>query len=112
KAIVHPHCHQRSMTGMKSEREVLERLGLEFEILDSGCCGMAGAFGFEEAHYDLSMRCGERMLFPNVRNISEDTLLLTNGFSCREQILHGTGKRALHLGEVLNMACATRSKYV
>jgi FAD/FMN-containing dehydrogenase/Fe-S oxidoreductase len=105
KAIVHPHCHQKSMTEMKSEEEVLERLGLDFEILDSGCCGMAGAFGFENAHYDLSMRCGERILFPSVRGISDETLLLTNGFSCREQILQGTGKRALHLGEVLQMAC-------
>jgi Fe-S oxidoreductase len=112
KAIVHPHCHQRSMTGMKSEEDVLIRLGLDFQILDSGCCGMAGAFGFEDAHYELSMRCGERVLFPSVRGISEDTLLLTNGFSCREQILHGTGKRALHLGEVLKMACSGPAKDV
>ena len=112
KAIVHPHCHQRSMTGMKSEEDVLIRLGLDFQILDSGCCGMAGAFGFEDAHYELSMRCGERVLFPSVRGISEDALLLTNGFSCREQILQGTGKRALHLGEVLKMACSGPAKDV
>jgi len=112
KAIVHPHCHQRSIMGMNSEQDVLQRLGLEFKILDSGCCGMAGSFGFEEAHYDISMLCGERVLLPEVRSASEDTLILTNGFSCREQILHGTGRRALHLGEVLRMACSFASKHV
>jgi Fe-S oxidoreductase len=104
KALVHFHCHQRSIMGVKTEEAILKKLGLEFETLDSGCCGMAGSFGFEKDHYDVSIRCAERVLAPAIRQASEDTLILTNGFSCREQILQSTRKRPLHLGEVLKMA--------
>ncbi len=104
KAIVHLHCHQRSIQGSKTEESILKKLGVEYELLDSGCCGMAGSFGFEKDHYDVSIQCAERVLVPAISEISDDTLILTNGFSCREQILQCTGKRPLHLGEVLSLA--------
>lgn len=106
--IVHIHCHQRSVMDYQAEERILKRLGLEFTVLDSGCCGMAGAFGFEKEHYDVSMKCGERILFPAVRSARDTTLILTNGFSCREQIRQGTGRRAVHLSEVLKMALLNR----
>jgi FAD/FMN-containing dehydrogenase/Fe-S oxidoreductase len=105
KALVHAHCHHRAVMGMKDEIEVLKRLGLNFRLLDSGCCGMAGAFGFEKGdHYQVSVKCGERVLLPEVRRTDLDTLLITNGFSCHEQILQQTGREALHLADVLKLA--------
>jgi hypothetical protein len=83
---------------------VLKKLGLDYQLLDSGCCGMAGAFGFEKAHYDVSIKCGERVLLPAVRNADKDTLIITNGFSCREQIAQTTDRQALHLAQVIQMA--------
>ncbi|MGH9585368.1 MAG: hypothetical protein ACRD3F_00330 [Acidobacteriaceae bacterium] len=79
-------------------------MGLDAELLDSGCCGLAGSFGFEENHYDISMKIGERVLLPRVRGAEPDTLVITDGFSCREQIMHGTPRRALHVAEVIRMA--------
>jgi FAD/FMN-containing dehydrogenase/Fe-S oxidoreductase len=104
KALVHGHCHQKAIMRLDSERQVLERLGIDFQILDSGCCGMAGSFGFEKEKYDLSIRCGERVLLPAVRNAEPDTLIITDGFSCREQIAQATHRRALHLAEVVQLA--------
>ena len=104
KALVHGHCHHKSILKFDAEKEILERLGLDFEILDSGCCGMAGSFGFEKQHYDISMQIGERVLIPAVNKASLDTLLIINGFSCREQVIQATGKEVLHLAEVLKMA--------
>jgi FAD/FMN-containing dehydrogenase/Fe-S oxidoreductase len=101
RAVVHGHCHHHSVMGMKADRTLLERMGLDFEILDSGCCGMAGAFGFERDHYETSIACGERVLLPAVRAAGPETLVLADGFSCREQIAQATGRRALHLAEVL-----------
>lgn len=92
------------MAGMEDDAALLSTLGLDFEILDSGCCGMAGAFGFEKEHYDVSIRCGERVLLPAVRAAERDTLIIADGFSCREQIAQTTGRRALHLAEVLQAA--------
>ncbi len=90
---------------MADEQRLLEKLGIELEMPDSGCCGMAGAFGFERgAHYDVSMACGERRLLPAVRRSSDDTLLIADGFSCREQIAQATGRRAMHLAEALELA--------
>src|SRR5206468_1259735 len=85
-------------------------LGLDFQILDSGCCGMAGAFGFEKDHYDVSMNIGERVLLPTVRSASKDTLIVADGFSCREQIAQSTDRRALHLAQVLQMALPQREQ--
>ncbi|HXO20067.1 MAG TPA: FAD-linked oxidase C-terminal domain-containing protein, partial [Thermoanaerobaculia bacterium] len=104
KAIVQGHCHQQAVLRMDDERAVLGRLGLDFEVLDSGCCGMAGAFGFERRHYDVAQQIGERVLLPAVRQAAPETLILADGFSCREQIAQSTGRQALHLAEVLRMA--------
>ncbi|HEX5220729.1 MAG TPA: FAD-linked oxidase C-terminal domain-containing protein [Verrucomicrobiae bacterium] len=105
KALVHAHCHHRAVMGLKDETEILKRLGLDFRVLDSGCCGMAGAFGFEKGeHYEVSIKCGERVLLPEVRKADAQALVITNGFSCHEQILQQTGRQALHLAEVLKMA--------
>ncbi len=104
KALVHGHCHHKAIMKMDDEEAVLAKLGLDFTVLDSGCCGMAGAFGFERDHYDVSIKCGERVLLPAVRDSSDDTLIITNGFSCREQIAQTTTRRALHLAEVLQLA--------
>ncbi len=104
RALVHGHCHQKALVGMSFEESLLRKAGLQIETLDAGCCGMAGAFGFEKAHYEVSQRCGELGLFPAVRAAAPDTLLVADGFSCREQILQATGRRALHLAQVLRLA--------
>jgi FAD/FMN-containing dehydrogenase/Fe-S oxidoreductase len=104
KAIVQAHCHHSAVLGLDADRALLGRLGLDFQILDSGCCGMAGAFGFERDHYEVSMACGERVLLPAVRESDPATLILADGFSCREQIAQATGRRALHLAEAVRKA--------
>ena len=104
RAVVHGHCHHKSVLKMDAEESVLRKLRLDFEVLDSGCCGMAGSFGFEKEKYDVSIACGERVLLPAVRNAAQDTLIVADGFSCREQIAQTTGREALHLAQVLQMA--------
>jgi Fe-S oxidoreductase len=108
-AIVHGHCHQQAILGMDAHREVLERAGVRCEIPDAGCCGMAGSFGFEKEKYDVSMACAERVLLPALRDADAETLVVANGFSCREQVEQSLGKRPLHLAEVLAMALRDRS---
>ena len=103
-AVVHGHCHQQAVLKMDAERAVLDRLGLDYEVLDSGCCGMAGSFGFEREKYDVSIKCAERVLLPAVRRASADTLIVTNGFSCRAQIEELSGRKPVHLAEVLKWA--------
>jgi Fe-S oxidoreductase len=104
KAIVHAHCHHKSVLKFDSESELLKRTGLDFHVLDSGCCGMAGSFGFEAEKYDVSVKIGERVLLPAMRSASADTLIITDGFSCYQQIEGLTGRKALHITEVLLMA--------
>jgi FAD/FMN-containing dehydrogenase/Fe-S oxidoreductase len=104
KAVLHGHCHQKTVLHMASEEAVLRKLGVDYTMPDSGCCGMAGAFGFEQKKYDVSIACGERVLLPAVRQAAKETYILSNGFSCREQIAQTTDRRALHLAEVLQMA--------
>lgn len=105
KAIVQAHCHHRAILRLDAEETILRRLGLDYQILDSGCCGMAGSFGFEDGQrYEVSMKAGERVLLPAVRAANDDTLIVADGFSCREQIAQGTGRQALHLSEVLQLA--------
>lgn len=104
KALLHGHCHQKAIFGMENEKSLLHQMGLDAELLDSGCCGLAGSFGYESEHYDISMKIGERVLLPRVREAKPDTLIITDGFSCREQIMHGTRRKALHLAEVIQMA--------
>ena len=102
-ALVHGHCHHKSIMKMADEEWVLKQMKLDFVMPDTGCCGMAGAFGFEKEHYDLSLRCGERVLLPAVRDATRDTLIITDGFSCREQIAQATDRRAVHLAEVIQL---------
>ena len=108
RAVVHGHCHHKSVLGMGAEEAVLRKLGLAFEQPEASCCGMAGAFGFEASHYDVSMAAGERALLPAVRAADGETLVISDGFSCREQIDQGSGRTALHLAEVLEMAIRRR----
>jgi len=104
KAVVQGHCHHKAIMKFESEEAMLKKIGLEFEHLDSGCCGMAGAFGFDRDNYEISMRIGERVLLPAVRAASRDALIVADGFSCREQIEQSTDRKALHLAQVLQMA--------
>ena len=104
KALVHGHCHHKAALHFDKETQLLQAMGLDHQILDSGCCGMAGAFGYEKGHYEVSIRCGERVLLPAVREASRDTLILTDGFSCREQIQQDTPRKALHIAQVLQLA--------
>jgi Fe-S oxidoreductase len=104
KAMVHGHCHQKSLMGMKAEQQIFKDMGLEAKVLDDGCCGMAGSFGFEEHKYDISMKVYEHELGPHLKQLSKDTLLLADGFSCKTQIEQATDRQALHLAQVLQMA--------
>jgi FAD/FMN-containing dehydrogenase/Fe-S oxidoreductase len=109
-AVVHGHCHHKSLLKMTDVEDLLGRVGLDFETLDSGCCGLAGSFGYEADHYDISMRIGERVLLPAIREAAPDVLVVADGFSCREQIAHATGRRAFHLAEVLQMALREKAR--
>jgi FAD/FMN-containing dehydrogenase/Fe-S oxidoreductase len=104
RALVHGHCHQEAIMGMDAEQELYERMGVEFELLDSGCCGMAGSFGFEKEHHEISVKIGERRLLPRVRESGRDVLLVADGFSCKSQIEELTDRRALHTAQLLKMA--------
>ncbi|MBV9499918.1 MAG: FAD-binding oxidoreductase [Acidobacteriaceae bacterium] len=103
-AVVHGHCHHKSTLQFGAEENVLRKTGLDYQILDSGCCGMAGAFGYERDHYEVGIKCGERVLLPAIRTASKGTLIIADGFSCREQIRQQTDRHALHLAQVLQMA--------
>jgi len=89
---------------MTSEESVLRQMGVNFGAPAQGCCGMAGAFGFEKDKYDVSLAIGELEPLPAVRKASPDTLLIADGFSCREQIEQCTGRKALHLSEIIHIA--------
>ncbi|MHA6804800.1 FAD-binding and (Fe-S)-binding domain-containing protein [Salinifilum ghardaiensis] len=100
-AVVQAHCHQHAVLGFRADEEVLSGAGVDADVLDSGCCGLAGNFGFERGHYDVSMACAEHALLPAVRRAAPSTLVLADGFSCRTQIAHGSDRAAAHLAEVL-----------
>jgi hypothetical protein len=102
--LVHGHCHQKAIMGAAPEVSWLKKAGIDAELLDSGCCGMAGSFGFEKDKYDVSVKCGEHALLPEVRDAAPETLIVASGFSCQEQIAQLTERRALHLAQVLEMA--------
>jgi hypothetical protein len=101
---VQGHCHHKAIFGVEAERQVLDAMGLESEVLSAGCCGMAGAFGFVEETRAVGVASGERALLPRVRSEPKRTIVMANGFSCREQIEQRTSRRALHLAEVLKLA--------
>ena len=109
RALVHGHCHDKAILDFGAERHLLEQMGLELAVPDSGCCGLAGAFGFEPEHYDISMQIGERVLLPAVRAEPDTTLVIADGFSCREQVRHGAGRDAIHLAELLAAALRLRA---
>jgi len=102
-AILQTHCHQKSVLNGKAGAEVLKRMGWNVSEPESGCCGMAGAFGFEEDHEAVAFQIGEQALLPAVRNAGADSIVTADGFSCREQIFQNTGRRPLHIAEILNL---------
>ncbi|MGH3111968.1 MAG: FAD-binding and (Fe-S)-binding domain-containing protein, partial [Gaiellaceae bacterium] len=104
KALLWGHCHHKATGGLDPDQELLEAMGLEVEEVTGGCCGLAGSWGFEADHYDLSMKAGEHALLPSVREAGSGTLVVANGFSCKTQVEHGADRRALHLAEVLKLA--------
>lgn len=104
-AVTQTHCHQHAVLGTAADRRVEARLGLHNRVLDSGCCGLAGNFGFEQGHYEVSAAIAERVLLPEVRAAAPDTVLLADGFSCRTQISQlAEGRQALHLAELIQRA--------
>ncbi len=103
KALVQGHCHHKSLFKMEHEENVLGSLGLDYEVPNNGCCGLAGSFGFESDKYEVSMRVAEHELLPHLRKASKDTIIVADGFSCREQIAHTSDRQALHLAEVIQL---------
>jgi FAD/FMN-containing dehydrogenase/Fe-S oxidoreductase len=103
RAIVQGHCHHKAILHMHEETALMKKAGLDYTVLDSGCCGMAGSFGYEKDKYDVSIACGERSLLPSVRKAGLSTIIVADGFSCKEQIAQQTGRHALHVAEVLQM---------
>ncbi|MFI6825666.1 FAD-binding and (Fe-S)-binding domain-containing protein [Kribbella sp. NPDC050241] len=103
-ALVQTHCHQHAALGFDADRRLMAAAGIDATIPDSGCCGLAGNFGFERDHYAVSKAIGERVLLPAVRSLPEATAVLADGFSCRTQITHGTTRHPRHLAELLAAA--------
>ncbi len=103
--VVHGHCHQKTQMTMKDDMRLLQATGATVDLLDSGCCGMAGPFGFESDKFEVSQTLAERVLLPAVRAAAVDDILVTNGFSCREAIGQNTPRHAVHLSEVLAGRC-------
>ena len=104
-ALVQTHCHHHAVMGFDADGQLMEAMGLDVDRPDSGCCGMAGSFGYERGErYEVSRACGERVILPRVRDAPKDTLVLADGFSCRQQIAAGTDRRALHLAQAMQVA--------
>lgn len=102
--LLHGHCHHKALMTMTDEESLLKKMGAAVRTPDAGCCGMAGPFGFDAEKYDVSMAIGERVLLPAVRKAPDDDLIVSDGFSCREQIYQATGRRPLHLAEAIQLA--------
>ena len=100
-ALVQTHCHQHAVLGFDADRSLMAKAGIDVVVPDSGCCGLAGNFGFERGHYEVSAAVGERVLLPAVRAAAPTTAIVADGFSCRTQIAHGTPRRAVHLAQLL-----------
>ena len=99
RALVQVHCHQHADLGFEADREVLAALGVEAEVLDSGCCGLAGNFGFEQGHYEVSQACAERVLYPALR-ADQEAQVVADGYSCRTQIRQGVDRDPVHLAHL------------
>ncbi len=109
-AIIQTHCHQHAIMGVDADDQLMNKAGIRSDRLASGCCGLAGNFGFEAGHYEVSRAAGERVLLPRVRQAGPDTAVLADGFSCRTQIEQGdTGRTAVHLAELLATGLPTRT---
>ena len=107
KALLHGHCHQKAFDAMPAVEQVLRRIpALEVETIQTSCCGMAGSFGYEAEHYEISMKMAELSLLPSIRNSAKDTLLVADGTSCRHQIADGAGREAMHAARLLARALA------
>jgi Fe-S oxidoreductase len=105
RVLLHGHCHQKAFGAMPSVEQALRLVpGLEVETVASSCCGMAGAFGYEAEHFEMSMQMAEASLLPSVRAVQPDTLIVADGTSCRHQILDGAGREAVHVARVLQAA--------
>jgi Fe-S oxidoreductase len=102
--LLQEHCHAKSVLRGKEEGKILSLMGVALHVPEAGCCGMAGAFGYESDKYDVSVACAERVLLPAVRASAPSTLLVADGFSCREQIEQLSGRKTLHLAELLHRA--------
>jgi FAD/FMN-containing dehydrogenase/Fe-S oxidoreductase len=110
RVLLHGHCHQKAMVGTALSLDALRSVpGYAVEEVDSGCCGMAGSFGVEREHYEISLAMGERALFKAIRDLPADALIVAAGASCRQQITHGTGRRAVHLVEALSAGLSPAS---
>jgi FAD/FMN-containing dehydrogenase/Fe-S oxidoreductase len=112
KAVLHGHCHHKAIMGLDGEQKLLEQMGLDFQTIQSTCCGVAGSFGYEKEKYDVSMQIGEHDLLPKIRAASKEALVIADGFSCRSQIEHATDRRALHIAQVVLMAIKERERDV
>jgi FAD/FMN-containing dehydrogenase/Fe-S oxidoreductase len=111
-AVVQTHCHQHAVLGYDADQELMRRAGIDADVLDAGCCGLAGNFGFERGHHELSMTVAEQGVLPAVRDASPEALVIADGFSCRTQIEQGAGRRAMHLAEALALGLDQRSRRV
>ncbi|NUT53154.1 MAG: FAD-binding oxidoreductase, partial [Saccharothrix sp.] len=100
RAVVQPHCHQYAEVGLDADRELLAKAGVSASVLE-GCCGLAGNFGFERGHYEVSMAVGEQTLFPAVRSAGGGTAVVADGFSCRTQVRHGADAEPVHTATLL-----------
>src|SRR5439155_16342368 len=104
-AIVWGHCHHKATGGIQGEIELLKQMGVQAEEVKGGCCGLAGSWGFEKEHHELSMQIGDQGLLPKVHDAALNQVIIADGFSCKTQIEQGkTGRRALHLAQVMKMA--------
>jgi len=110
RAVGQVHCHQHAVLGFDADRELMARAGIEVDLPESGCCGLAGNFGFEDGHYEVSRAIGERVLLPAVRDADPGDLVIADGFSCRTQVGQETGRTAVHLAEALAAALPARPR--
>jgi FAD/FMN-containing dehydrogenase/Fe-S oxidoreductase len=109
RALVHGHCHQKAVIGMAADFKLLDAIGMPHSMIDSSCCGMSGSFGFSPQHYDLSVKAAELSLLPALRACAEGTTVISNGYSCREQIAQLGGRKTRHVAEVVADAIAGAS---
>ncbi len=105
KAVVHGHCHHKAIMQLESEEKVFDKMKLDYSVPETGCCGMAGYFGYlEGAQYDVSVKAGERVLLPAVRKADKNTIIISDGYSCREQIEQMSDRKGMHTAQVIQMA--------